>query len=262
MRLPIYQIDAFASELFTGNPAAVVPLEFWPGDALLQGIAAENNLSETAYFRRVGEHYELRWFTPLAEVALCGHATLAAGYVILNHLRADLSRVHFETMSGRLDVYRDHDDLLAMDFPARTSDLIPHAEGLSEALGVEIDELYQTRDDYMAVLRHRDQVAELNPNLYSIKKLDCRALIVTAPGDAHCDFVSRFFGPAVGVDEDPVTGSAHCSLAPYWSERLRKKVLVGRQLSTRGGEVHCRVKGERVILSGRAVPYLSGFIEV
>jgi len=261
MRLSLYQIDAFASELFTGNPAAVVPLEFWPSDELLARIAAENNLSETAYFRRVGDHYELRWFTPLAEVTLCGHATLAAGYVILNHLRPDLSQVHFETASGRLDVYRDQ-DLLAMDFPARTCDLIPHAEGLSEALGVEIDELYQTRDDYMAVLRHRDQVLALEPNLYAIKRLECRGLIVTAPGDAHCDFVSRFFGPAVGVDEDPVNGSAHCSLAPYWADRLHKKNLVGRQLSRRGGEVHCRVKGDRVILSGRAVPYLAGFIDV
>jgi len=261
MRLSLYQIDAFASELFTGNPAAVVPLDFWPSDELLQRISAENNLSETAYFRCVGDHYELRWFTPLTEVTLCGHATLAAGYVVMNYLRPDLSRVHFETASGRLDVYRDH-DLLAMDFPSRTSNQIAQSDGLSEALGVEIDELYQTRDDFMAVLRHRDQVSALDPNLYAIKRLECRGLIVTALGDAHCDFVSRFFGPAVGVDEDPVTGSAHCSLAPYWAERLKKSSLIGRQLSKRGGEVHCRVKGERVILSGRAVPYLTGFIDV
>ncbi len=262
MRVPIFQIDAFASRRFTGNPAAVVLLEAWPDEAVLQAVASENNLSETAYLRRVGEHYELRWFTPRAEVALCGHATLASAFVVLEFLDPRRSSVAFETLSGRLVVERE-EDRFAMDFPARFGDLVPDIpDPLIDALGIDVQELWQAGDDLMAVLARPDEVLELTPDLYEIERLDCRGLIVTALGGPDCDFVSRFFAPSVGVAEDPVTGSAHCALAPYWGERLGKARILGRQLSRRGGEVYCRLAGERVVLGGHAVPYLQGFIEI
>ncbi len=260
MRLPIYQIDAFAGELFAGNPAAVVPLERWIDDALLQSIATENNLSETAFFIPVGAHYELRWFTPSAEVRLCGHATLASAHVIFNELGDQSERLHFETLSGTLSVEREGETLL-MDFPARLPELCPAPDGIGESLGKEPVECYMAGDDYLMVFDRESDIPAINPDFRALGTLDCRGVIVTAPGES-ADFVSRFFAPSVGVPEDPVTGSAHCALAPYWAERLGKKRVRGFQLSRRGGEVICEVRDDRVGLAGRTVKYLEGHIFV
>lgn len=260
MRLPIYQIDAFAGELFAGNPAAVLPLEQWIDDALLQSIAAENNLSETAFFLPAGDHYELRWFTPAAEMRLCGHATLAAAHVIYDELGDRSDQLQFETLSGRLMVAR-RNGLLVMDFPARIPELTPVPNGLAQALGAEPSETYVAGDDILAVFDKDSDIPAINPDFRALSKLDCRGVIVTAPGPP-ADFVSRFFAPAVGVPEDPVTGSAHCALTPYWADRLGKDKLRGIQLSLRGGEVQCEMKGDRVGLAGRTVKYLQGEIFV
>lgn len=260
MKLPIYQIDAFAGELFAGNPAAVVPLEGWIDDALLQSIAMENNLSETAYFVAAGDHYELRWFTPSAEMRLCGHATLAAAHVIYDEIGDKSDQLQFETFSGRLAVARDGKRLV-MDFPARPPELIPAPGGLSKALGAEPAETHMAGDDLLAVFEREADIPMINPDFRALSRLECRGVIVTAPGES-ADFVSRFFAPAVGVPEDPVTGSAHCALAPYWAERLGKTRLRGFQLSLRGGEVVCEHKGDRVSLAGRTVKYLQGEIFV
>lgn len=260
MRLPIYQIDAFAGELFAGNPAAVVPLEQWIDDSLLQSIAMENNLSETAFFLPAGDHYELRWFTPSAEVRLCGHATLASAHVIYNELGDESEQIQFETLSGRLTVER-RGEKLVMDFPARVPELAPAPDGLAGALGADPVETHLAGDDILAVFDKESDIPMINPDFRALSKLDCRGVIVTAPGQS-ADFVSRFFAPAVGVPEDPVTGSAHCALTPYWAERLGKKTLKGFQLSLRGGEVICELKGDRVGLAGRTVKYLQGEIFV
>lgn len=260
MRLPIYQIDAFAGELFAGNPAAVVPLERWIDDALLQSIAAENNLSETAFFIPVGAHYELRWFTPSAEVRLCGHATLASAHVIYNELGDQSEQLHFETLSGTLSVVREGETLL-MDFPARVPELCPLPDDIGESLGREPVECYMAGDDYLMVFDRESDIPAISPDFRALGRLECRGVIVTAPGES-ADFVSRFFAPAVGVPEDPVTGSAHCALAPYWSERLGRKRVRGFQLSRRGGEVICEVRDDRVGLAGRTVKYLEGHIFV
>lgn len=260
MRLPIYQIDAFAGELFAGNPAAVVPLERWIDDALLQSIATENNLSETAFFIPVGAHYELRWFTPSAEVRLCGHATLASAHVIYNELGDQSDRLQFETLSGTLSVEREGETLL-MDFPARFPELCPAPDGIAESLGREPVECYMAGDDYLMVFDRESDIPAINPDFRALGRLECRGVIVTAPGES-ADFVSRFFAPAVGVPEDPVTGSAHCALAPYWADRLGKKRVRGFQLSRRGGEVVCEVRDDRVGLAGRTVKYLEGHIFV
>lgn len=260
MQLPIYQIDAFAGELFAGNPAAVVPLEQWIDDALLQSIATENNLSETAFFIPVGAHYELRWFTPTAEVRLCGHATLASAHVIYNELGDKSDRIQFETLSGSLSVVRDGDNLV-MDFPARTPELCPVPDGIAGYLGREPVECYMAGDDYLLVFDKESDIPAINPDFRALGTLDCRGVIVTAPGES-ADFVSRFFAPSVGVPEDPVTGSAHCALAPYWADRLGQKRVRGFQLSRRGGEVICDVRDDRVGLAGRTVKYLEGQIFV
>lgn len=260
MQLPIYQIDAFAGELFAGNPAAVVPLERWIDDALLQSIATENNLSETAFFIPVGGHYELRWFTPTAEVRLCGHATLASAHVIYNELGDKSEQIHFETLSGQLSVIREDDNLI-MDFPARLPELCPAPDGIGSALGRDPVECYMASDDYLLVFEKESDIPSINPDFRALGRLDCRGVIVTAPGES-ADFVSRFFAPSVGVPEDPVTGSAHCALAPYWADRLGKKRVRGFQLSRRGGEVICDVRDDRVGLAGRTVKYLEGQIFV
>lgn len=260
MQLPIYQIDAFAGELFAGNPAAVVPLERWIDDALLQSIATENNLSETAFFIPVGAHYELRWFTPSAEVRLCGHATLASAHVIYNELGDQSERLQFETLSGTLSVEREGETLL-MDFPARLPELCPAPDGIGESLGREPVECHMAGDDYLMVFDRESDIPGISPDFRALGRLECRGVIVTAPGES-ADFVSRFFAPSVGVPEDPVTGSAHCALAPYWAERLGKKRLRGFQLSRRGGEVICEVRDDRVGLAGRTVKFLEGHIFV
>lgn len=257
MKIPIYQVDAFTSRLFAGNPAAVCPLDEWLDDATLQAIAAENNLSETAFFVPRGERFHLRWFTPAVEVDLCGHATLATAYVIFNHLRPELDSAAFDTQSGELVVRREG-GLLAMDFPARPPQpLTPH-ERLIDALGTQPDTVLASRD-YLVVYHDEEQVRTLQPDMDLVAGVDRFAVIVTAPG-RDCDFVSRFFAPAQGVNEDPVTGSAHCTLVPYWSKRLHKTRLHARQVSSRGGELFCEDLGERVKISGHAALYLKGEI--
>ena len=261
MRLPIYQIDAFASAVFKGNPAAVVPLEAWLPDATLQSIALENNLSETAYFVREGEGWRLRWFTPSVEVDLCGHATLASAYLILTRISPSLDRVRFESRSGPLEVTRAAEGRLALDFPARPPAPADDASAaVADALGAR-PKFVLAAMDYMAVFADEGEVAGLRPDMARLTKLGRRAMIATAPG-RDCDFVSRFFAPGVGIPEDPVTGSAHCTLTPYWAKRLGKSALAARQISPRGGELFCEDRGERVGIAGSAVLYLEGTIQI
>ncbi len=258
MRLPIYQVDAFTDRIFAGNPAAVVPLETWLPDATLQAIAAENNLSETAFFLRRGEAYELRWFTPKIEVDLCGHATLASAHVIFRFIEPDRRRVAFETRrAGTLIVMR-HGDELAMDFPAWSPGPAEAPSGLVTALGRNPRELLASRD-WLAVYDRESEIAAIKPDFAALRRLD-RAVIVTAPGSDGVDFVSRFFAPGAGIDEDPVTGSAHCQLIPYWARRLGKARLNARQISPRGGALVCAIEGDRVTIGGQAQLYLEGTI--
>ena len=265
MKIPIYQLDAFSDRPFAGNPAAVCPLEAWLDDDVLQEIAAENNLSETAFF--VGDigsddaRLELRWFTPVSEVDLCGHATLASAWVILNLLAPDRESVSFETRSGRLTVEGAEDDLLVMDFPARPAVPREAPRALVEGLGAAPAEVLASDRDYLVVLDAEDDVRKLKPDFARLRGLDRLGIIASAPG-VSADFVSRFFAPSVGVPEDPVTGSAHCTLAPYWAERLGRgdAPLDARQISARGGSLICRHLGDRVTIAGRAALYLSGEI--
>ncbi len=261
MRLPLYQVDAFTDRLFGGNPAGVVPLEEWPSDRVLQAIAAENNLAETAFFLRRGDGYELRWFTPKVEVDLCGHATLASAYVIFRFLAPELRRVVFQTReAGTLTVTREG-EALAMDFPARPAKPVEPPAGLAAALG-ETPEAVLAARDHLAVFRDAATVRALAPDSAALERLDCFAVIATAPGDGEIDFVSRFFAPKAGIPEDPVTGSAHCTLIPYWAERLGKARLKAKQVSPRGGDLDCAIAGDRVTVAGRCVLYLEGMISV
>lgn len=259
MKIPIFQVDAFAERVFQGNPAAVVLLPERLDDSTLQAIAAENNLSETAFVLELLGAFELRWFTPVSEVDLCGHATLAAAHVLFGQERAVDDAVRFETRSGRLEVRRSG-SRYTLDFPA----LPPHpavvSPSLVEALGERPSEAHEARD-LMAVFDSEAQVRSLRPDFEKIRLLGVFAIIATAPG-RDVDFVSRFFAPAVGVPEDPVTGSAHCTLTPYWAARLGKSPLRARQISPRSGELICENAGERVLISGSAVDYLSGVIYI
>lgn len=258
MKLRIYQVDAFAEKLFQGNPAAVCPLEEWLPDELMQSIAAENNLAETAFYVAEGGGYRLRWFTPVTEVDLCGHATLAAAHVVFEESGgAESEQVTFDSRSGPLKVRRDG-ERLTLDFPAEEVRACEAPEALRRGLGAEPSECYRGAD-YMAVLESEAAVRALRPDFRALGELDTRGVIATAKGD-EVDFVSRFFAPRYGIDEDPVTGSAHCALAPYWAKRLGKSALKARQLSRRGGELDCTVEGERVFISGKAVRYLEGTI--
>jgi PhzF family phenazine biosynthesis protein len=259
MKLPLYQVDAFTSVVFKGNPAAVCPLEAWLEDATLQAIAAENNLSETAFFVPRGPDFDLRWFTPRREVDLCGHATLASGFVILERLDPGRDRVTFHSRSGPLTVSRAAGRLV-MDFPARPPERSPAPAALEEALGRRPIETWRSRD-VMAVFESEEEVRSLVPRMERLAELDEHAFIVTAPGRV-VDFVSRFFAPAVGIPEDPVTGSAHCTLVPYWAGRTGRKTLHALQVSERGGELFCELNGERVSIAGHAVLYLEGSIQV
>lgn len=255
MRLPLFQIDAFADRPFAGNPAAVVPLEAWLPAERMQAIAAENNLSETVFFVPEGEGYRIRWFTPMTEVDLCGHATLAAAFVLFTELRPDLEAVRFQSVSGPLAVARQG-NLLVLDFPSRPPRPIPPVPGLAEALGARILETHLSRD-VVAVLGSEAEVRALEPDFSALTRIDHFGFIATAQGDTG-DFVSRFFVPKEGIPEDPVTGSAHSTLVPFWAERLGKPVLHARQLSRRGGELFCELKGDRVAIAGRAVKVLEG----
>lgn len=259
MKLPLYQVDAFTSRLFGGNPAAVVLLDEWLPDDVLASIAAENNLAETAYVIPRAEPMPLRWFTPKVEVDLCGHATLATADVLFRHRFPEGSRLSFETRSGKLTVARDG-ELLSMDFPSRPGKPVEVTDELAAALGRRPREAHRARD-LMAVFERESDVREIEPDLQRIWAIDAFAIIVTAPG-TEVDFVSRFFTPRAGIPEDPVTGSAHCTLIPYWAARLGKTELTARQLSRRGGELYCRLRGERVDIAGRAVEYLCGEITV
>ena len=259
MTLPIYVVDAFAAARFAGNPAAVCPLDSWLPDATLQSIAAENNLSETAFFLRNGGDFDLRWFTPTLEVDLCGHATLAAAYVITEHLEPQIEEVSFNTRSGILKVRREG-DLLVLDLPAQPPEPCGLGAQVTEALGVGPQAALQA-GKIMAVLPDEAQVRDAAPDLARVAGLPGDGLIITARG-RDCDFVSRYFAPHAGIPEDPVTGSAHCLLVPYWAMQLDKAELTARQLSARGGELQCRLRGDRVLLGGRVVPYLEGRILV
>jgi PhzF family phenazine biosynthesis protein len=259
MKIPIYQIDAFTSQVFSGNPAAVCPLEAWLDDRTLQAIAAENNLSETAFFVAGDKGFHIRWFTPVAEVDLCGHATLASAHVLFNDLNAAGDEIRFSSKSGPLTVTLENGRLV-LDFPAEPPRPCAAAEGLAAGLGRAPDQVLKATD-YFAVYEDEAAVAALAPDFQVLQGLDGRGVIVTAPGD-RADFVSRFFAPKFGIPEDPVTGSAHCLLTPYWAGVLGKRELHALQISSRGGELFCSDRGERVLIAGRAVKYLEGFISV
>lgn len=259
--IPIYQIDAFTREPFAGNPAAVCVLDDWLDDAVLQNIAAENNLSETAFIVAGESGYDLRWFTPNMEVDLCGHATLASAFVVFEFLQPQADCVRFASASGELIVNKDEQGRLAMDFPATPADSLACTPLIEQALGMRPQEVYLSRD-LLAVFETEQQVRSLQPDMDKILQIpDALGVIATAPGEG-VDFVSRFFAPRAGVPEDPVTGSAHCTLIPYWAVRLGKNVMHARQLSRRGGDVFCEHRGERVLISGHAALYLRGQITV
>lgn len=257
MELTLYQIDAFTDKVFEGNPAAVCPLDGWLDDADLQAIAAENNLSETAYYVPDGQGFNLRWFTPKAEVDLCGHATLATAFVIFHLTDYADDTIKFETRSGGLSVAK-RGQLLVMDFPSQPATPCTSSPLLVDGLGKAPVEVLAS-EDYMAVFENERDVIALRPNFDALSKLDLRGIIVTAKGN-DVDFVSRFFAPRYGINEDPVTGSAHCALTPYWAAKLDKTKLSARQVSKRGGYLECELKGSRVVLSGKAVKYMEGRI--
>jgi PhzF family phenazine biosynthesis protein len=261
MHVRLFHIDAFTNQRFRGNPAAVMPLEDFPADAVMQAIAAENNLSETAFIVPQGDDYRLRWFTPAVEVPLCGHATLASAAVVMERLHAARQQVTFHTASGPLTVKRAARGY-AMDFPARPIVPVSEPAGLAPALGIAPVEVHANDVNYVAVLRDERAVIELSPDIAAIARLDRSGLIVTARGTGDRDIVSRYFTPARGVAEDPVTGSAHCALAPFWSQRLGKSALRAYQASRRGGEMTCRIRGQRVELEGTCVFYLEGTAEL
>jgi len=259
MKLPLYQVDAFTGRLFGGNPAAVVILNDWLPDEVLQSIAAENNLAETAFVIPKAGICPLRWFTPTQEVDLCGHATLTTAHVLFRYYLHYLEQITFSTRSGNLTVARDG-EVLAMDFPSRPGRPIEATDALVSALGAKPREALLSRD-LLAIFDSEAEIRAFQPDFQRVASLDAFAVIISAPGD-EVDFVSRFFAPKAGIPEDPVTGSSHCTLVPYWAARLGKSRLVARQLSARGGELRCELRGERVIIGGSTVEYLRGEIAV
>lgn len=258
MELKIFQIDAFTSEVFKGNPAAVCPLDSWLSDELMQDIAAENNLAETAFFVPTGDKYFIRWYTPLTEVDLCGHATLASAHVLFNHLGYEQDHIVFESRSGDLVVSREN-DLISLDFPANPYVEVAVTDMMRKGLGLEPKAVYRGMY-YMAIVEDEKDVSMSDPDFRTLSLLERPIMITTASRGS--DFISRFFAPMFGIDEDPVTGSAHCMMVPYWSEQLGKTELEAVQISQRGGELSCELKGDRVIMKGNAVTYLSGTINV
>jgi PhzF family phenazine biosynthesis protein len=255
--MKIFQVDAFTGRLFSGNPAGVVPLGEWPADEVMQSIAMENNLAETAFFVPAAEGYHIRWFTPKVEVDLCGHATLATAHVLFHHLGFNGTVLQFMSRSGELRVFREGKRYV-LDFPADDTDPAEIPEGLLEALGgKEPLFAYQGKTDYMLVYEKQSDIEQMKPDYTRLGAVKARGIIVTAPGE-WVDFVSRFFGPAVGINEDPVTGSAHTTLTPYWSRQLAKSELTARQLSERGGDLICRNRGNRVEIAGEAVTFSEG----
>lgn len=261
MKLTIYQVDAFAEKVFTGNPAAVVPLEDWIDDALMQSIAMENNLSETAFIVKTDTGYHIRWFTPEYEIDLCGHATLASAYIIKNFLEPHLAEIHFTTQqAGNLKAMA-RDGMYALDFPSRLPAPCALPPSLLESLGIShAVEVLKSRD-YFVVLPDEEAVINAEPDFMRMKELDTIGVIITARGKTS-DVVSRCFYPGLGIQEDPVTGSAHCNIVPYWSAKLNKTKLFCRQLSARGGALWCELEGDRVIMNGKAVLYMQGGIDI
>ena len=263
MQLRLFHVDAFANKIFEGNPAAVCPLAKWLDDDFLRAVAAENNLSETAFLVSGDNHYELRWFTPRCEVKLCGHATLASAFVVLNILDPSLESVRFETRhSGALTVIRDG-DLLSMDFPAfHPKPCATPPAGLLQALRSELSvSVLEANETYVAIYPSEDLLRNMQPDFRQLEQLHPFAVAITAPG-TDVDFVSRYFAPSYGIPEDPVTGSAHCLLTPYWSQRLAKPNLHARQVSPRSGELWCELAGDRVIIRGKAVLTLRGTLSI
>ena len=261
MKIPIYQVDAFTSEVFSANPAAVCLLDTWIDDHQLQSIATENNLSETAFLVRNDDGFDLRWFTPTTEVALCGHATLASAFVLFSYQRYPAENITFQTrQSGKLIVV-NRGDLLEMDFPSRPVHPIPSPAGLTKALGVVPEKIFGSAEDLLVVLDSEKTVRKVQPDFVALARVECRGIIITARGN-QSDFVSRFFAPRVGIPEDPVTGYSHCVLIPYWAGVLGKKDLHAFQVSKRGGELFCTHAGERVKISGKATLYMQGAITI
>lgn len=261
MRIPIYQVDTFTTRRFAGNPAAVMPMKSFLSDAVMLAIAAENNLSETAFLVPEGGDYRLRWFTPQVEVPLCGHATLASAAVVMERLEAGRNTVVFHSASGPLTVSRSHAGYV-MDLPARPSQEVSTPAGLAEALGLLPLQVWANSFNYMAVLESADAIRQIAPDIAAIARMDRPGVLVTAQGDGSYDFISRYFAPAKGIPEDPVTGAAHCMLMPYWAKRLGKTTLRAFQASRRGGEIVCHLAGDRIELEGSCVFYLEGAVEI
>ena len=259
MTISIYQADAFTDQLFGGNPAAICPLTEWLPDDVMQKIARENNLAETAFFVKTDKGFLLRWFTPEYEIDLCGHATLASAHILFTELGYTADSIHFETVkAGVLTVQRDGDKY-TMDFPSRPPIPIEIPNGLLEALGTKQPVAIFRSRDYFVVYKSEADIRDITPDFSAVSKMDTVGVIVTAPGE-KVDFVSRFFAPGAGIPEDPVTGSAHCNLIPYWAKKLGKDKLHAYQISARKGELWCELKGDRVLMSGKAVTYLKGEI--
>jgi len=263
MKLTIYQVDAFANKVFEGNPAAICPLQEWLADDVMQNIAAENNLSETAFFVPTDTGYHIRWFTPVHEVDLCGHATLAAAQVIFKHIEKKKNKIHFQSKSGILLVAKNV-DRLDMDFPSQPPASCVTPQPIAVAFGIMALECLES-EDYIVVFDSVEAVKNASPDMSILSQLNLRGVVITAHdtrADSKFDFVSRFFAPKYGINEDPVTGSSFTQLIPYWSEKLSKNILSAKQISRRGGEVVCEYKGDRVKISGKAVQYLMGEIEI
>tara|TARA_B110000003_G_scaffold256350_1_gene273835 strand:+ start:149 stop:931 length:783 start_codon:yes stop_codon:yes gene_type:complete len=260
MKIPIYQVDAFTSELFKGNPAAVCPLESWLPDNIMQEIAKENNLSETAFFINQNNIFNIRWFTPVTELDLAGHPTLATAHVIKKELNYKLNKIIFKTIIGDTLTVTHKDNIFNMNFPSRPPKLENNIKSVADALGKKPKSLFRHRDA-VAVFDNEEDIKTIKPNMEKLKKLNYPAVIVTAPGN-KVDFVSRNFAPKLGIPEDPVTGSAHCELIPYWSKILNKKELFAHQISERGGKLHCTLNDDRVTIGGEAITFLKGEIEI
>lgn len=260
MELVLYQVDAFAEKLFQGNPAAVVPLGSWLPDEIMQNIALENNLAETAFYVHEPDGYRIRWFTPATEVDLCGHATLATAYVLMHHEGFREEHITFKSRSGPLGVSRNGDQLV-LDFPADTMQEVALPELLGKSFHLKPIHVLKGKTDYLLVFENETQIRSLHPDLTTLAGVPCRGVIVTAPGD-KTDFVSRFFAPQSGVDEDPVTGSAHTTLTPYWAGKTGKKKLSAIQCSSRSGQLDCVLDGDRVHIAGKARLYMVGKIYI
>ncbi len=261
MKLTLYQIDAFAEKAFSGNPAAVCVLDSWLTDKTMQQIAMENNLAETAFLVKDVDRYEIRWFTPETEVDLCGHATLASAYVLFRFFEKDISKLDFfSPRSGALSVEMGDNGFLTLDFPADETAFVDEIDSITRAIGISPIKTIKGKTDYLLIYNTQKEIEQIVPNFHLLDQLDCRGVIVSAPGD-EVDFVSRFFAPQCGIPEDPVTGSAHTTLSPYWSKVLGKSKMTAKQLSQRGGDLICEHLGDRVKIRGKAVQYMVGEIE-